>query len=90
MDTPEGKLVGRAGGAHVIVPGGPPMHLTATGKETRRALVLILHDSSNPRRLPHTIGRRRAYAKTRSVKRGGRRPNNGMHTTADTVVLKFL
>ena len=26
--------------------GGPPMHLTATGTEQRRALVLILHDSS--------------------------------------------
>jgi hypothetical protein len=30
----------------VIVPGGPPMHLTATGTETRRALVLIVHDAS--------------------------------------------
>jgi hypothetical protein len=41
-------MVGRAGGAHVIVPGGPPMHLTATGTVQRRALVLILHDSSKP------------------------------------------
>ena len=32
----------------VIVPGGPPMHLTATGSELRRALVLILHESSKP------------------------------------------
>jgi quercetin dioxygenase-like cupin family protein len=46
LETPEGKVVGRAGGAHVIVPGGPPMHLTATGTSERRALVLILHDSS--------------------------------------------
>jgi quercetin dioxygenase-like cupin family protein len=46
LETPTGKLVGRAGGSHVIVPGGPPMHLTATGTETRRALVLILHDST--------------------------------------------
>jgi len=46
LETPEGKMVGRAGGSHVIVPGGPPMHLTATGTETRRALVLILHDST--------------------------------------------
>jgi len=46
LETPEGKMVGRAGGAPVIVPGGPPMHLTATGTETRRALVLILHDST--------------------------------------------
>ena len=48
LETPEGKMIGRAGGSHVIVPGGPPMHLTATGTETRRALVLILHDSSQP------------------------------------------
>ena len=46
LETPEGKMVGRAGGPPVIVPGGPPMHLTATGTETRRALVLILHDST--------------------------------------------
>lgn len=48
LETPEGKMIGRAGGSHVIVPGGPPMHLTATGTETRRALVLILHDSAQP------------------------------------------
>ena len=48
LETPDGIMVGRAGGEHVIVPGGPPMHLTATGTETRRALVLILHDSSQP------------------------------------------
>ena len=48
LETPQGTTVGRAGGQHVIVPGGPPMHLTATGTETRRALVLILHDSSQP------------------------------------------
>ena len=46
LETPDGTMIGRAGGSHVIVPGGPPMHLTATGTETRRALVLILHDSS--------------------------------------------
>ncbi len=48
LETPDGKQVGRAGGQHVIVPGGPPMHLTATGTELRRALVLILHESSKP------------------------------------------
>jgi len=46
LETPEGKLLGRAGGPPVIIPGGPSMHLTATGTELRRALVLILHDSS--------------------------------------------
>jgi quercetin dioxygenase-like cupin family protein len=48
LETPDGKQVGRAGGQHVIVPGGPPMHLTATGAEQRRALVLILHEASKP------------------------------------------
>ncbi len=48
LETPTGKQVGRAGGQYVIVPGGPPMHLTATGTEQRRALVLILHESSKP------------------------------------------
>ena len=52
LETPDGVIVGRAGGSHVIVPGGPPMHLTATGTETRRALVLILHDSSKPATTP--------------------------------------
>jgi quercetin dioxygenase-like cupin family protein len=52
LETPEGKMVGRAGGSHVIVPGGPPMHLTATGTETRRALVLILHDAAQPPTTP--------------------------------------
>ena len=52
LETPDGVMVGRAGGAHVIVPGGPPKHLTATGTETRRALVLILHDSSQPATTP--------------------------------------
>ncbi len=48
LETPDGKVVGRAGGPPVIIPEGPPMHLTATGTEVRRALVLILHGSSRP------------------------------------------
>jgi quercetin dioxygenase-like cupin family protein len=48
LETPAGKMVGRAGGPPVIVPEGPPMHLTATGTEMRRALVLVLHDSTRP------------------------------------------
>jgi quercetin dioxygenase-like cupin family protein len=47
LETPGGKQIGRANGAPVIVPDGP-MHLTATGTGLRRALVLILHDSSKP------------------------------------------
>ena len=48
LETPEGRVVGRAGGPPVIVPAGPPMHLTATGQSTRRAIVLILHDRMHP------------------------------------------
>ena len=48
LETPEGVMIGRAGGPQVIVPAGPPMHLTATGTVTRRAVVLILHDRSQP------------------------------------------
>ena len=46
LETPNGKMVGHAGGPPVIVPGGPPMLLTSTGTEQRRGLTLILHDSS--------------------------------------------
>lgn len=52
LETPEGSMVGRAGGSHVVVPGGPPMELTATGSAVRRALVLILHDSAKPATTP--------------------------------------
>ncbi len=52
LETPEGTIVGRAGGSHVIVPAGPPMELTATGADVRRALVLILHDSAQPHTSP--------------------------------------
>jgi quercetin dioxygenase-like cupin family protein len=48
LETPSGHVVGRAGGPPVIVPAGPPMHLTATGSSTRRAIVLILHDRLQP------------------------------------------
>jgi quercetin dioxygenase-like cupin family protein len=48
LETPDGIIVGRAGGVPVIVPAGPPMHLTATGTVERRAIVLILHDGSQP------------------------------------------
>jgi len=47
LETPNGKLVGSAGHP-TIVPEGPPMFLTATGKRQRRAIVLILHDATKP------------------------------------------
>jgi quercetin dioxygenase-like cupin family protein len=46
LETPNGTSVGRSDGSTVIVPGGVPMELTATGTTTRRSLVLILHDVS--------------------------------------------
>jgi quercetin dioxygenase-like cupin family protein len=49
LETSNGRVqIGRAGGPPVIVPSGLSMHLTATGTELRRALVLILHQSSMP------------------------------------------
>jgi len=47
LETPNGKLIGRAGES-TIVPAGPPMKLMATGTEKRRSLVLILHETSQP------------------------------------------
>jgi quercetin dioxygenase-like cupin family protein len=51
LETPSGKTVigtGQSG----LVPGGPPMMLTATGTGERHSLVLILGDSSLPNVLP--------------------------------------
>jgi quercetin dioxygenase-like cupin family protein len=49
LETSDGRVqIGRAGGPPVIIPEGLSMHLTATGTEQRRSLVLILHDSSKP------------------------------------------
>jgi quercetin dioxygenase-like cupin family protein len=49
LETSDGRVqVGRVGGPPVIVPMGLSMHLTATGTEQRRALVLILHQTSQP------------------------------------------
>ena len=48
FETPQGRVVGRAGGEYVVVPEGLPMHFVAAGSETRRALGLVLHDSTKP------------------------------------------
>jgi quercetin dioxygenase-like cupin family protein len=49
LETPQGKLVQRAGDAGVMVPGGVPMILTGSGSGVRRSLVLILQDAAQPR-----------------------------------------
>jgi hypothetical protein len=48
LETPEGMSLGRPSNSPVIVPGGLPMQLTASGEEKRRGLTLILHDASMP------------------------------------------
>ena len=48
LETPEGRAVGRAGDNGFIVPADVPMELTVVGKEQRRSLVLILHETGKP------------------------------------------
>jgi hypothetical protein len=52
LETPQGKLVGRAGGEPLLLVGGQPMRFTTIGTETRRTLVLVLHDSAQPWKVP--------------------------------------
>lgn len=53
LETSDGRVqMGRAGGPPVIVGSGLSMHLTATGAEQRHALVLILHETSQPATTP--------------------------------------
>ncbi len=49
LETPKGKQIGRKG-VDIMAPAGEPMELVATGAETRRGIVLVLHPSS----MPHT------------------------------------
>ncbi len=47
LETPDGKVVGRAG-RPAVVPQGLPMFLTAIGTHQRRAITLILHEADKP------------------------------------------
>lgn len=47
LETPAAKQVGKKG-IDIVIPAGVPMELVATGSETRRSIVLLLHDSSKP------------------------------------------
>jgi hypothetical protein len=49
LETPEGRLVQRAGDPGVMVRAGLPMQLTGIGQGVRRSLVLILQDARQPR-----------------------------------------
>ena len=52
LETPDGKMVQRAGEPGLIIRAGPPMRLSGTGTDIRRSLVLILQDASQPRSTP--------------------------------------
>ncbi len=47
LETPNGKQMGRKG-TDIVVPEGVPMELAATGQETRRGIILVLHSSAMP------------------------------------------
>jgi len=47
LETPEGITVVKAGETG-IVREGPPMMLSSVGSETRRSVLLVLHDSAQP------------------------------------------
>jgi quercetin dioxygenase-like cupin family protein len=47
LETPEGIMVKHAGESGVV-PEGPPMNIKAIGTETRRAVLVVLHDTSRP------------------------------------------
>lgn len=47
LETPDGTIVARARES-AIVPEGPPMRLSSIGAETRRSVLLVLHETSQP------------------------------------------
>jgi quercetin dioxygenase-like cupin family protein len=47
LETPEGIIVARAGEG-AVVRQGPSMRLSSVGNETRRSVLLVLHDASQP------------------------------------------
>lgn len=54
VETPEGKMVGRAGGDPLLIAGNLPMRLTSIGTEKRRSIVLVLHDPAHNWKVPPT------------------------------------
>jgi quercetin dioxygenase-like cupin family protein len=47
LETPEGIILARAGES-AVVRAGPPMVLSSVGQRMRRAVLLVLHDASQP------------------------------------------
>jgi len=52
IETPEGRHIERPAGDSHVIPASRPMALVVTGREHHRALVLILHDASQPPVIP--------------------------------------
>jgi quercetin dioxygenase-like cupin family protein len=52
VETPQGKQVGRGGGEPLLIAGDQPMQLTSIGTETRRSIVLVVHDSTQSWKIP--------------------------------------
>lgn len=52
LRTPDGAIVARAGES-AVVPEGPPMILSTVGSETRRAVLMVIHDSRKPWNVEH-------------------------------------
>jgi len=52
LQTPDRTIIARAGES-ALVPAGPPMVLSSIGTETRRSVLLVLHESSKPWTAPH-------------------------------------
>jgi quercetin dioxygenase-like cupin family protein len=53
LQTPDRTIIANAGEG-ALVQEGPPMVLSSIGTETRRSVLLVLHDSSKPWTLPHS------------------------------------
>jgi quercetin dioxygenase-like cupin family protein len=53
LQTPDRTIIARAGEG-ALVPEGPPMVLSSIGTETRRSVLLVLHETSKPWTAPHT------------------------------------
>ncbi|HRZ39358.1 MAG TPA: hypothetical protein P5534_23680, partial [Candidatus Paceibacterota bacterium] len=52
VETPQGKQVGRGRGEPLLIAGDQPMQLTSIGTETRRSIVLVVHDVTQSWKVP--------------------------------------
>jgi hypothetical protein len=64
LESPEGKVIQRAGEPGVLIAAGHPMQLTGIGSGPRRSLVLILQDATQPRSTPASDWTPRGLCKT--------------------------